>query len=375
MLESERRAALRTRRPAFRLARQASGGAARDHRLAGEARGAVHLRHPHRHRRDAARAHRGAAGAARSARAPRSHPGGDHPEFPRQARTRAWRRRRSRRSTTISGRSRSRGSSSAPTMNIQAPPNLSPGALDRAGRRRHQRLGRRVAGDARPRQSRSAVAASRRARAGDQRRPARRWSSGSRSIPPTPATPKRWLDATLRDGGAAARRCRRALRAPDGWSPGASELIRRARHGADRRAAPATARSGTRRMLDRAQRGDTLVGARHRAAVRCARRRISTAVCAAADALRARSTATASAMSSTATSTTPTSAISAASSAPSPRASSARICAAGPTTSALEEIARRTQRGLGARRDGSLHAGRHPSGLYRRHLSRRSCAR
>ena len=48
-----------------------------------------------------------------------------------------------------------------PEMNIQAPPNLSAGALRSAHRRRHQRLGRRVAGDARPRQSGGAVAASR----------------------------------------------------------------------------------------------------------------------------------------------------------------------------------------------------------------------
>ena len=58
-----------------------------------------------------------------------------------------------------------------PAMNIQAPPNLSPGLIARSDRRRHQRLGRRLAGDARPRQSGSAVA---RDRAIARRRPRRR---------------------------------------------------------------------------------------------------------------------------------------------------------------------------------------------------------
>ena len=94
----------------------------------------------------------------------------------------AWRSIPSPRSTTICGRSRSRASCSAPEMNIQAPPNLRPGALPQLDRRRHQRLGRRVAGHARPRQSGAAVArSSTRSRARPQR-PARCWSSGSRSI-------------------------------------------------------------------------------------------------------------------------------------------------------------------------------------------------
>ncbi len=47
--------------------------------------GAVHVRHPDRHRRDPARAHRVAAGLARSPRPLRPYPGNHHPEFPGQA--------------------------------------------------------------------------------------------------------------------------------------------------------------------------------------------------------------------------------------------------------------------------------------------------
>jgi hypothetical protein len=57
----------------------------------------------------------------------------------------------------------------APSMNIQAPPNLNPGVLS-LDRRRHQRLGRRVAGHAGSRQSRGAVAGPGRPRARHQRR-------------------------------------------------------------------------------------------------------------------------------------------------------------------------------------------------------------
>ena len=51
--------------------------------------------------------------------------------------------------------------SSAPEMNIQAPPNLSPQVLRAIDRRRNQRLGRRFAGDARSCQSGGALAAPR----------------------------------------------------------------------------------------------------------------------------------------------------------------------------------------------------------------------
>ena len=86
MLETASERLSRARRPALRLARQAAGRAAR-HAGGRRARArAVHHRHSDRHRRDARGAHRGAAGDPRAARALRPHPGGDHPEFPRQAR-------------------------------------------------------------------------------------------------------------------------------------------------------------------------------------------------------------------------------------------------------------------------------------------------
>ena len=64
------------KRPAARLG---DGPTGRD------SRHSVHLGHPHRHRRDPARAHRIAAGAARSQRPPRPHPGDHRPELPGQA--------------------------------------------------------------------------------------------------------------------------------------------------------------------------------------------------------------------------------------------------------------------------------------------------
>ena len=128
---------------------------------AGELQGAVHHRHPDRHRRDARRAHRGAAGDPRPARALRPHPGSHRPELPRQARHQAWPTPPSPISTTCCGPSPWRGWSSGRTMNIQAPPNLSPGVYPRLIGAGHQRLGRRLAGDARPRQSRGAVAGDR----------------------------------------------------------------------------------------------------------------------------------------------------------------------------------------------------------------------
>ncbi len=80
------RAAAAARRAAFRFARQGPGGAPRDDRRGGRGGGAVHHRHPDRHRRDPARAHRVAAGVARAARPLRAPAGDHHPEFPGQAR-------------------------------------------------------------------------------------------------------------------------------------------------------------------------------------------------------------------------------------------------------------------------------------------------
>ena len=62
--------------------------------------------------------------------------------------------------------------------------------------------------------------------------------------------------------------------------------------------------------------------------------------------------------------------LTAAGSAPSPRARRSEELRGAPYDLALDEIVRRVARGLGARRDRSLHAGRHPSRLHRRDLSR-----
>ena len=161
-----------------------------------------------RHRRDARRAHRCAARAARSQRSLRPHSGDHRPELPAEARNADGRRRRRPRSTSICGPSRSHGSLFDPAMNIQAPPNLSPGSLRQLRRRGHQRLGRRVAGDARPRQSGSALAAARHAGARDRRRPARNSSSVWPSIRPMCAQLERWVDPGLRTAAPAAHRQR-----------------------------------------------------------------------------------------------------------------------------------------------------------------------
>jgi FO synthase len=173
---------------------------------------------------------------------------------------------------------------------------------------------------------------------------------------------ERWLDEGLRthvldaiDGDGFPR--------VDDWTPGAEarppatdlSLIGRpwdtARVGADLMA-----------ILERARGGAALSEAELVRLFR-ARGEEFTAVCATADALRARSAATSSATSSTATSTTPTSATSSASSAPSPRASCRRTCAAGPTTSRGRDRPP-DARGLGSGRHRGLHAGRHPPRIH-----------
>ena len=99
--------------------------------------------------------------SARSARRIRSPAGTHHSELPGQARHENGRLRRSPRSRSSSGRSRSRGSCSAPALSIQAPPNLRSGELEPPHPGGHQRLGRRIAGHARPRQPGGALAAAR----------------------------------------------------------------------------------------------------------------------------------------------------------------------------------------------------------------------
>ena len=105
----EQRSAVRAGRRALRLARQGAGGAAGDDAHRRRTGGAVHHRHPDRHRRDARRAAGIAARDPRPACASRPHPGSDRAELPRQARTPSGRRRRNRISTICCGPSRRRG--------------------------------------------------------------------------------------------------------------------------------------------------------------------------------------------------------------------------------------------------------------------------
>ena len=107
-------AARAARRPALRLARQGPGGPPRHHRGRRRGRGAVHERHPHRHRRDPGRAARRAAGAAGAGRAARPSAGGHRPELPGQAGHQDGGPRPSRRWTTTAGRSRWRASCCRP---------------------------------------------------------------------------------------------------------------------------------------------------------------------------------------------------------------------------------------------------------------------
>ena len=357
MLETAAERLSRARRPAFRLARQAPGGAARDHRGRRRSRGAVHHRHPDRHRRDAARAHRGAAGAARPARAPRPPAGNHHPEFPRQARHPHGATRPSRRSTIICGPSRSRASCSAPAMNIQAPPNLAAGALAAPDRGRHQRLGRRLAGDARSRQSGApwpaldALAARDRGGRQGAGRAARDLSGLSSRDAGRAGSRRRCGTRVLRHGRRRGLRARRRLDAGR----------RRCRRRRCRRVGPRAGRADA-DPRSRACAGRELE--RSATSSRCSPRAATSfhAVCAAADALRARDLRRhASATSSTATSTTPTSAPTAARSAPSPRARRSEHLRGRPYDLPLDEIVRRAPRGLGARRHRGLPAGRHPS--------------
>ena len=144
--------------------------------------------------------------------------------------------------------------------------------------RRHQRLGRRLAGDARPRQSGGALAASRRCSSAPPSAPAstlvERLADLSRPI--ARRAPRRWIDA-----GAAAppllrrRRCRRACAAHGrAGRPGAAasplprdaaRMRRPAPPSRRDRAASSTAPSPATRSTE----------ARHRRAVRGARRRAS----------------------------------------------------------------------------------------------------
>ena len=333
-------------------------------------RGAVHLRHPDRHRRDAARAHRGAAGAARPARALRPHPGNHHPEFPRQARH-------------AHGAARP-----SPTLDehlwtiavariLFGADDEHPGAAQSRRRRaaatdrgRHQRLGRRVAGDARSRQPGAAVAArSTRSRAKPPR-PARCWSSGSRSIPTTSQRA-----GALARSGAAHRACcahatPRASRAPIDWIAG-----RRTTPPADAGAvAAARAASRCTPILDRAMRRRR--ARRSATSSRCSRRAATTFTRSAQRPTRCAQQVAATRVSYVVTRNINYTNIC---------YFRCQFCAFSkgklqrePARPALRSRPRRDPapraRSLGARRDRSLPAGRHPSRLHRRRPISRSAA-
>ena len=264
----DQRAAVREGRRALRLARQASGRAAGDDPAGRRTEGAVHHRHPDRHRRDARGAHRGAAGDPRPARAVRPHPGSHRPELPRQARHQARRRRGARpRRPAVDHRP----GAADPRAGHEHPGAAQPVArrLSAPDRRRPQRLGRHLAGHARSRQSRSAVArrsTSWRARAP---RPASCWSSGSPVYPAYARAARRLARARGRHAGAPHEPTPRALRATTTGRPATpSRRPRRRSLARERRSRDrAHRRSRDRRRAPRRS--------RDRAPVRGARRRLS----------------------------------------------------------------------------------------------------
>jgi FO synthase len=130
MLESTSERALQAGRRSLRFSRQTSCSQAGDPASGRRTEGSVHDRHPDRHRRDTRRADRRAGGDSGSARRPWSYPGSHRPELPGQARhqARQFRGTRSRRLLwTIATARLILG----PDMNIQAPPNLSPGVYQK----------------------------------------------------------------------------------------------------------------------------------------------------------------------------------------------------------------------------------------------------
>ncbi len=100
-------------------------------RLAGEAQRAVHVRHPDRHRRNAAGAHRRAAGAARSERRATATSRKSSSRISGPSPARAWRMRTRPMLDDHLWTIAVARLIFEPAMNIQAPPNLSPGALGR----------------------------------------------------------------------------------------------------------------------------------------------------------------------------------------------------------------------------------------------------
>ena len=330
-------------------------------RLAGEAGGAVHERHPDRHRRDAPRAHRSAAGAARAAWPSYGHlqeiivqnfrakPGTRHGGSARALARRASVDDR-RGPPDFSARDEHPGAAEPQSRRARSP-----------ARRRHQRLGRRLAGHARPRQSRGALAAARGPAPRHARRRARSWSRALRSIRASPGSRSAgWRRPCASPCSTTAMP--KVGRARTAGSPARAAIRRHgprmprvARSSGRSFAVPGTATRWTR---PRSCACSPRAAARWR---RCARAPMRCA---------ARSTASGSATSSTATSTTPTSATSVAASAPSPRASSPTHLRGRPYDLDQGEIARRTaeawQRGA---TEMCLQGGIHPR-LHRRHLPR-----
>ena len=167
------------------------------------------------------------------------------------------------------------------SMNIQAPPNLSPGALNKLVASRHQRLGRRVAGDARSRQPGSAMAAPARAGARDHGR-GQATGRPAGDLSELRARQPKLGRSGFAHSAAATDRCRRLaahrrLVARDGCAPAA----RRADPGRACGRAPAKFAP----ILDRAAAGRSLAESD---IVRLFQARIGefAAVCTAADALR-----------------------------------------------------------------------------------------
>ena len=302
-------------------------------------------------------------------RALRPHPGDHRPELPRQAGHAHGRRAGARRSTSICGRSRSRAILFGPEMNIQAPPNLQRRTrcddLIAAGINDWGGVSPVTPDHVNPE---APVAAARRARARDRGGRQDAGRSASRSIRPMRRTRRAGSIRQLRTAVLRASDARRLRARRRPGRPGADVALAGAM---PRDRAPRRAALARRRILDRACARTRTLGEDDIVALFAARGdEFPRGLRGRRRAARARRSATRSPTSSPATSTTPTSATTAASSAPSPRASSARTCAARPTISTLDEIQRRVPRSLGARRHRSLPAGRHPSRLHRRDLSR-----
>ena len=254
----------------------------------------------------------------------------------------------------------------APEMNIQAPPNLSARRAAAADRRRHQRLGRRLAGHARPRQSGGAVAAPAGARARDERRrQGTRRAAGDLSE--LRAIAEHLGRSGLRTRAAAPHRCRRLAahrRLVAGHGHGRCPAV-------DRRSAAISSRRRTRscRSCEKASAGRRLD---EHEIVRLFRARGDefAAVCAAADALRRETNGDTISYVVTR------------------NINYTNICyfkcqfcafSKGKLSENLRgkpvhALARRDRparaRGMGARRDRSLHAGRHPPELHRPDVSR-----